>query len=209
MNEIARLSRISDADADAVLDQAGHAEITDLITSLPVRVTGRQSRTRRRTLGLPTWAAVSGLAGVAATVLAVFVVLDATTNTPPAFALTQNPNGTVTVTLNNVAHGVPALNAEFIRLGISYRAIPVVAGCTAKDQLPLIPAETGTPSTGLTIPKGTKNIPAGYFGFVAAKQIAPGRVVLSTGTMPEPLPHCIPDRIAGRISRPPSSRTTG
>lgn len=209
MNEIALLSRITDADAGAVLDQAGHAEITDLVTSLPVRASGPRSRAQGRTLGLPTWAAVSGLAGLAATVLAVLVVLEATTSTPPAFALTQNPNGSVTVTLNNVAHGVPALNAEFIRLGVSFRAIPVIAGCTAKDQLPLIPAETGTLSTRLTIPEGTKNIPAGYFGFVAAKQITPGRVVLSTGTMPEPLPHCIPDRVAGRISGPPSSRTTG
>lgn len=83
----------------------------------------------RHTFRRPRLAAGLGLAG-AATALA--LILSATN--APAFAVTRNSNGTVTVTIDQIA-GVSGANTELAALGVNARAVRIVQGCTATLQL--------------------------------------------------------------------------
>jgi hypothetical protein len=81
----------------------------------------------------PRMLAGGATAAVAATTAAVLTI-GATTTTPPAFAVTNNQNGMVTITLNEIT-GVSGLNAELASKGIAIRAVPVVSGCNAPAQV--------------------------------------------------------------------------
>lgn len=72
-------------------------------------------------------------AAVAATTAAVLAISAATT-AAPAFAVTDNPDGSVTITLNEIT-GVSDLNAKLASMGIAVRAVPVESGCTATAQV--------------------------------------------------------------------------
>jgi len=70
--------------------------------------------------------------GLAAVGTAAALALTAGT-AAPAFAVTSNPNGTVTVTINQIA-GLSGANSRLAALGVRARAVPVVQGCTATLQ---------------------------------------------------------------------------
>jgi len=53
----------------------------------------------------------------------------AATTAPPAYAVTRNPDGSVTVTINEPATGMPQLNAKFAEMGINETVVPVQANC--------------------------------------------------------------------------------
>lgn len=97
---------------------------------------GRQRRVRR------TLFATGGLGLAGAIAAASFVVTAATSS--PAFALTQNADGTVTLTINELA-GVTGANEELTRLDIRAHVARIEAGCTASDR-PIAPiASNGEP----------------------------------------------------------------
>ncbi|MGH2871608.1 MAG: hypothetical protein ACRDL5_03995, partial [Solirubrobacteraceae bacterium] len=105
----------------------------------------RQSWPRRlsATLARAPRIAVAGTsAGVAAAVAVTLVI--ATTGAPPAYALTANGNGSYTLTINDLATAFPQVNAEFAKLGVNAKAIPVTPNCTAPNQLPLNAANPAT-----------------------------------------------------------------
>lgn len=162
------------------------------------RVRAKQPASRRQSRLI----AITATATAVAAALAVTLVLSATTSTPPAYALTHNADGTVTVTLNDIATGIPALNAEFAKLGIRETAVPIVAGCTAKGTFP---PEAGPGDMSQAQTLGNQWIPAGYNGFVAVKQTSPGHILLNMGTMRGPIPSCFPD--APATSYPPPTTT--
>ena len=81
-----------------------------------------------RSAGHPRIVAGGATAAVAAT--AAVLALGAATTAPPAFAVTDNRDGSVTITLNEIT-GVSGLNAELASMGIAVRAVPVVSGCNA------------------------------------------------------------------------------
>lgn len=129
-------------------------------------------------------------AGVAAAVAVALVV--ATAGAPPAYALTANSNGSYTLTINDIATAVPQVNAEFAKLGINAKAIPVTSSCTASDAAhwPLMAADPSE-STSETITLDSANIPAGSIAIVAAEE-TPSGVRLDMGTTSEsPLPTCL------------------
>jgi hypothetical protein len=72
-------------------------------------------------------------AAIAAATTAVLAI-SALTTAPPAFAVTGNPDGSVTITLNEIT-GVSDLNAKLASMGIAVRAVPVESGCTATAQV--------------------------------------------------------------------------
>jgi hypothetical protein len=77
-----------------------------------------------------------GALGLAGTATALAFALAATSGTP-AFAVTSNSDGSVTVTLHDIA-GVAGANAELSKLGVRARAVHAVAGCTAPaDRVPV------------------------------------------------------------------------
>lgn len=84
---------------------------------------------RRRVLSL----AAGALTLAAVTVTAV-VVLSAGDDLSPAYAVTQNANGTVTLTLKEVI-GVQPANEEMARLGVRVVVAKVEAGCHETGQI--------------------------------------------------------------------------
>lgn len=121
------------------------------------------------------------------------VVINATTNAAPARALTSNGNGTYTLTLNDMATGIPALNAKLAQLGIRETVVPITVGCKAASSLLSIdPVQEGHGSINQTVTVGNQWIPAGWHGFMAAKQMPGGQVLLAAGTTPQPIPRCFP-----------------
>jgi hypothetical protein len=135
---------------------------------------------------------VLGGAAIAATGIAaaaVSLTLSATTSTQKAYALTEGANGSYTLTLQDVANGLPQVNSEFAKLGIPARAIPVTADCTAKpDGLSLL--SPGDVSMGFSVTFSAKAVPAGWTDFIAVEQ-TPSGVRESIGSSSQPLPACL------------------
>ncbi len=120
-------------------------------------------------------------------VAAVTLALTATPATTPAYALTQNADGSLTVTLNDLTTGIPQLNARLKQMGIKYTVIPITQNCS--NSTPVLSAGPGSLSETITI--GTENTePAGVDGYLAAEQLPNGSIGLGIGGMKTPLPTC-------------------
>lgn len=140
-------------------------------------------RAQRRGVRLAA-ASTTALAVIAA---AVVLVIGATTGATPAYALTQNADGSITISLSNLTTGISGLNAQLQRMGINYTVIPVTQNCTFST--PVLDAAPGSLSETITI--GTKNtMPAGADGYLAAEQLPNGTIALAAGGMKAPLPSC-------------------
>jgi hypothetical protein len=114
------------------------------------------------------------------------LVFTATTSTP-AYAVTSNSDGTITVTLNDV-HAITTLNAELARDGIAAKAVPLTADCPVHGFPNPMPAGTN-PST-YTITIVPSDIPVGYTAVLAVGENASGQVSLAQGAFPSPVPVC-------------------
>jgi hypothetical protein len=77
---------------------------------------------------------VAGLAALAAIVAMVSILTTTGTTPSAAYAVTQNADGTVTVTIAEVL-GIAGANAQLEKLGVMVRVIPVQAGCSASGQI--------------------------------------------------------------------------
>jgi hypothetical protein len=151
----------------------------------------------------PRLAIASGIASLAA--MACVVVVFATAGTPPAYALTQNANGTYTITINDIATGVPALNVKLKQLGIDATAVPVTATCSAPIQIggpgalterteeTLSPANITSGSEGL-LNLTPANIPSGSEGVIAAYQSPSRQINLTFWTTSGSPPSCLNTR---------------
>jgi len=129
-------------------------------------------------------------AGGAATVVA--LVLTATTSTP-AYAVRNNSDGTITVTIHDIA-GVAGANAQLARLGVRARAVPTVANCpTAVSRVPeyewaakaLRPAPA---SSAVTLTPG--EIPYGETLVLASREISHDHVELGVMMVHGQAPSC-------------------
>jgi hypothetical protein len=138
----------------------------------------------RRPLALTTGA----LTLLAAAAVVAVLLVGAGAGTQPAYALARNPDGTVTVTIRDVATAVPALNARFRQMGIDETVIPVKAGCKAWE----IFGYSGLSQTEtLTFHPGDAHLSPGFTGVLSAEQLPDGRVAPSTGARKRPLPTCV------------------
>jgi hypothetical protein len=168
------------------------------------RESGERSHRRRRPLALGSAAGVTGITAVALT-----VALSATTAVQKAYALTENPNGTLTLTLSDAATAIPEVNAEFAKMGIAAKVIPVTATCTVTNTggISLNPPTAGvTASSSVTF---STDIPAGWTDFIAAEQ-TPSGVREVYGSSSQPLPACLnsnqaPPTIVGAVTSTTSS----
>jgi hypothetical protein len=151
----------------------------------PVRATTSGPARRRLLVGMSL-----GLAGAAtATALALTAGTVA-----PAFAVTSNPNGTVTVTISQIA-GISGANTELAALGVRATAIPIVQGCTAALQrLPkaasggILSQPSSGPLQSITIEPSA--IPAGDTVVLAAAQNA-GAVQMTDAVVQGVAPACV------------------
>ncbi|MGH2886433.1 MAG: hypothetical protein ACRDPA_27665 [Solirubrobacteraceae bacterium] len=124
--------------------------------------------------------------GLAAAVAATVLLVSASTNTPPAYALAAQANGSYTLTINDLVAAIPQVNAEFAKRGINAKAVPVTAGCPSQDPFP----GPGPLSMSQSITIDNADIPAGTTALIAAEPTSSG-VRLSMGTTAaSPLPSC-------------------
>lgn len=140
-------------------------------------------RSRPRAVHLAAVGSVS-LAAIAA---AVVLVIGATSGATPAYALTQNSDGTITITLNNLTTGISQLNVRLHQMGINETVVPVTQSCTTST--PVLNAGPGNLSETITIGSGN-DYPAGVEGYLAAEQLPNGSIALGIGGMKAPLPSC-------------------
>jgi len=133
---------------------------------------------------LRTGAALAAVGLLAGAVL----TFTATKAAPPAYAVTANPDGSVTVTLNDI-QAITALNAELARDGLRAKAIPLSATCSTRGFPNMMP--TGTNPNTYTITIVPADIPAGYTAIVAASESSSGQVQLAAGAWPSPGPSCL------------------
>lgn len=121
------------------------------------------------------------LAGAFAAIvaLAIAVTVATTLTSSPssaAYAVTQHPDGTVTVSLSEIA-GVTGANAQLAKLGVPVRVAPVKVGCPPATSItPIPPSLWGTIAHGegqgiLTRPA---LIPPGTTLVLAARQVGAG-----------------------------------
>ena len=146
-----------------------------------------RSRPRRRALQL-----TAGVAVIAVMAVVAVLAFSASTGTPRASAVTLNADGSITVTLTDIAQ-MSNLNAELASLGYPIRAIPVTADCQDSEGiLPnLWPGHVMTD----TIVLGT-HFTAGQHEVIGAQEVANGQVELNIVTMSagEPVPTCFGEK---------------
>jgi hypothetical protein len=137
------------------------------------------------------WAA-AGAAGVAGAVAAGVVVLGGGS---PAYAVTPNADGTVTVALKQLA-AIPAANIKLRAYGIRAVLVPVRPGCPS---MPPPPAGSHPQSArgsatgsgnGMSITLDVRGAPAGEIAVVAASSVH-GQVQLATQLTKGPVPSCV------------------
>ncbi|HVT67711.1 MAG TPA: hypothetical protein VHF26_08185, partial [Trebonia sp.] len=145
----------------------------------------------------------------------------------PAYAVTQQPDGTLTVAVKQLS-AVPSANKKLRSLGqLGQRVVlvPVKAGCPSIDSLPapkVSPATTGQSSSG-KVPAGTaggnvqvnqdgsaavraQNIPAGDIE-VLAVAVTGHTVHMADRLTSPPAPSCVslpPSRTGGQVRTLPS-----
>ncbi len=135
---------------------------------------------RRTARGTPRHGLIAGTVALAIATTAAALVLGTSTSTP-AFAVTENPSGTVTVTIRELV-GVTGANAQLARLGVRARVASIQPGCTpaaglihvapeARVLLAIITVEKNRDGVGLTI--NPRAIPPGDTLLLTARPIAP------------------------------------
>ena len=138
------------------------------------------------------------LTALAATAAVGTLVLTAATSAPPAYALTQNADGSITVTINDVETAAPALNARFAAMGIDETVVPVTSSCPTSGNpsgfpaVPLFVDPNAKTSDTLTFTPGRRYLDPGYTGVLAAEQLPDGEVAMAVGAIKPPVPSCLP-----------------
>lgn len=100
---------------------------SQLLADHGAELTGMRPRPRGRPQR--SWRAPLAAASVALTAAAVAVALTVSASTsPPAYALVVNPDGSVTLTINELI-GVTGANAQLAKLGVRARVARLVPGC--------------------------------------------------------------------------------
>jgi hypothetical protein len=155
----------------------------------------RWARPRRRQLGVLSGASMI----LAATIAVIVLAFGATTNAPPAYALTRHPDGSITITLSELTTGIPALNAKLEKLGIDETVIPITADCSTRGSGNLVMHPNpmyeynGSISTTYT-PRAAQRHPAppGFHYVLAAKRLPNGKLLGFIGALKPPIPACLP-----------------
>ncbi len=156
---------------------------------------------RRRRLPQLRFGVLSGATvALAATIAAIVLALGATTSTPPAYAVVKHADGSVTITLRDLAVGIPALNTRFRQLGIPETVIPMTAACSSRDGSgPLVmhadPLFEYDGAITVTLSPGwdaSHRAPPGFQYVLAAMQLPNGKLLAFIGSLKRPIPSCFP-----------------
>jgi len=162
--------------------------------AMPAPASAARRRRRRRLVPL-----ASALALLLAGAVALELTLNSGRGAPPAYAVTQNADGTVTVELHELV-GVHGANTVLAALGVAVRVVPVVSDCAANPSrytfvptrgrtlaIPQKPTETGA---GLRV--YVASIPAGDTLVIAADELQPGAFAVHVRLLHGATPPCLP-----------------
>ena len=153
------------------LENISDVENTDQIPVL--QPSGRPRRSRRT-----SFAAAGGLALVGAIIAVVW--LTASTSTTPAYAVTVNGDGSVTLTLNEVI-GTSGANKQLAKLGVRAVIAKVEPGCTAATGAALpIPSSTLSRQERMVETEKPREGLSGLVWVIHPNAIPPGDTVLIT-----------------------------
>lgn len=139
---------------------------------------------------------LGGSAGALVTASAVAVVAFAATGgATPAYAMTQNADGSYTFTINDLATAAPELNRKFEQLGIDETVVTATTSCPASnnitDELQLYPGEKLGDT--LTFYPGHRYLDPGFVGVIGAEQLAAGEIAMTIEAVPPAdVPSCFP-----------------
>lgn len=115
-------------------------------------------------------------------------------STEPAYAVTRNANGTVTVSIKEIAAIGPA-NEKLRELGVRAKAVPTRPGCTDLDEQRMYGGSDWTIEQGEngSVTLG-QDLPAGYTVLLTVSD-RPGRGtgLGFTGPVADPAPSCLLD----------------
>ena len=136
-----------------------------------------------------------GATATAAIAAAAVVAFSATGGATPAYAMTQNADGSYTFTINDLATALPELNAKFKQLGIDETVVAATTSCPAttniEDELQLYPGESLTDT--LTVYPGHKYLDPGFTGVIGAEQLADSEIAMTMEAVPPAdVPTCFP-----------------
>ncbi|MFZ1997247.1 MAG: hypothetical protein WAU75_24235 [Solirubrobacteraceae bacterium] len=149
---------------------------------------------RRRVLTRSRPTALAGISLLAAVAAAtVVLVLGATTTTPPAYALVQHPDGSVTVTVHNLHTALRPLNARLAALGINERMIPISDTCPRSNLAFVYPVKRSQfPQLRWTFTprESRRHLATGDWGYIGIGRSDSGELLLAQGAMKPPLPSC-------------------
>lgn len=151
------------------------------IQATPMPAGARRGLATRRLAARPR-VALGGIAATACGAVALAAGLGAFAGTAPAFAVTDNPDGSVTITLNDL-NAIGALDAKLAAESVAVRAVPVEPGCTARASV-VKNGVAGAPQIldahplvllGATPPTGSGG---GLISLTVDPPTAPGRTLL-------------------------------
>lgn len=187
----------------------------DLLTEHGDDLAAAHRPVRRHDRGRPV-ALTAGAFGVIGIVTALGLTLTATTS-PPAYAVTENGDGSVSVAIHDI-RGVAPANRELERLGVRARALPVTERCVGVPhpgpKPPPAPSSLGVRVQGTAEVTFQPNaIPAGDTLLLGAVVLPNDGMALRIGLTYGQAPDCfrlggVPGPAAPRGSVVPTRRPT-
>jgi hypothetical protein len=166
-------------------DEHRAGEVTSTRTGAEASLRSRVVQARRRPVVMTT----SALGVIAATVV---LLVSVTTSTQPAYALTHNRDGSITVTINDLQTAIPELNARFAAMGVDETVIPITQSCQTQIAVPAFPQSAASDKLTFTPNEGHKYLAPGFDGVLAAGYTSGGQLLVFIGAMKPPLPACFP-----------------
>jgi hypothetical protein len=197
------MSRFEDRLWDELVEQHGALLLEPPPAALPRTLVpvGRTSRALRRLL--PIAALGTALAGVIA---ALVIGLGGGGVGTPAYAVTANGDGTVTVTIREIV-GIEGANAKLAALGVPVRVVPVKPDCPAvgKGSAPdrVSPEREHTvlspvgPAGSASVKITPAAIPSGDTLVLGARQLDAGAIALGGALYKGPGRDCLPLILGG------------
>ncbi len=131
--------------------------------------------------------------GVAAAVV-VLLLASATSIPSPAYALVEQPDGSVTVIVHNLHTAIQPINARLKALGVPERFIPITDACPAANGGFVYPVKRSQfPQLRWTFSRrmSRRFVDRGEWGYIGLGRSDNGQLLLAQGGMRPPLPTCL------------------
>jgi hypothetical protein len=164
----------------------------ELMRDHGTELSAQQAARKTRAIARPVWLSSGVIAAAGASAVGLVMFGSGAT---PAFAVTQNDNGTATIALHQMS-GITGANAKLHSLGDNVIIVPVRPGCEPISSLPLPPGSghvSGSGSENVETGAITVNVtglPAGDIVVVAASHKRNTYQMATVVTTP-PAPSCV------------------